>query len=179
MKRYFLTKWNPAYLDEYGTLPSKYNEWSSISDIGKMQNGEVLTEEEYIHTENAIISSLLSMMQEVGVSVLYTMHLEKKSDLGDYLKISELYHTLYTDHMKAVFLKITEGMPLDGQDLADAMRLILREHFWCGLYARTSHFLVRFCYDLDVDIVCMGLSEPILSNIQTKGLYIRVVEEYM
>lgn len=50
-----IIKYNPAFRDERGAYLK--DEWTSVSDVGKSFDGEVLTFEEYYKIENAYVAS--------------------------------------------------------------------------------------------------------------------------
>lgn len=73
--RYRVTKYDPAYRDEWGAYTR--DEWASRRDIGQEIGGYVLTDDDYLSTENRYLYVLTAFAQESGVSHLTVVGLDK------------------------------------------------------------------------------------------------------
>ena len=122
MIEYRVTKYNPAFRDARGAYTG--DDWTSFSDIGKSFAGVVLTEAEYQRVEQAYISTTLAFLAEGGISSLTVEELENPANL---------------------VLPVAEGSVVRVEELAEVMRPILREEFWCRLEAEGG--FVHFGYD--------------------------------
>jgi hypothetical protein len=73
--RYRVTKYNPGYRDRWGAYA--HDEWTNRRDIGRDIDGHVLTEDEYLSTENRYLYVLTAFAQEAGVQRLTVVGLDK------------------------------------------------------------------------------------------------------
>jgi hypothetical protein len=105
---YRVTKYNPAFRTPERTYTRE--EWISLRDVGGSFAGIVLTREDYERVESAYVASALSFLREVGLSSLTVRGLE--------------------NHRKQP-LAFGEGSSLSLEQVGDAIRLVLREEYWC------------------------------------------------
>ena len=108
MYEYRVTKYNPAFRTPEGTYTRE--EWISVRDVGGLFAGIVLTREDYERVESAYVASALSFLREAGLSSLTVRGLE--------------------NHQKQP-LTFGEGSTLPLEQVGDAIRLVLREEYWC------------------------------------------------
>lgn len=78
MNRYRISKYNPLY-----RCAGRYlkDEWTDFSDIGKIFEGNVLTEQEYLSVEQNYISCLVDILRLADVDVLSITALECYEDV--------------------------------------------------------------------------------------------------
>ena len=99
-------------------------DWTSISDVGKMFNGEVLKYSEYEYFENLYLSVIEKICLELGVSKMRITDIEDPYNLCVY----------------------RSGDVLVGIDaIIDVARDCLREKFWCKL--NIDNLFFHFGYD--------------------------------
>ena len=110
MFQYRVTKYDPAFRDASGR--HLRDEWISFSDIGRSFGGVPLTREEYQRVEDAYVAAALGFLRESGCDSLTVVDLENARA-----------------HLSAP----AEGAALSGPRLAEAVRGLLREYFWCRL----------------------------------------------
>lgn len=124
INNYRISKYNPKY-----SYAGRYlkEEWTDFSDIGKMFEGKLLTENEYIIVEQNYISCLIGILKQSGV---------------DFLSITELecYDTLVWKNKQKVSVEI----------LPKLFRDCLRNKCWCKL--ETQMAFIHFGYDYYVYI---------------------------
>jgi len=120
MFEYRVTKYDPAVRQAKGT----YAEWTSVSHIGTVFNGKVLSQAAYEGVETAYIAVALAFLREVGVSSVQIRGLENHN------------HVSFS-HEEGDFLALTDALEL--------MTRILREEIWCRL--ESSEAFVHFGYD--------------------------------
>lgn len=121
MLEYRITKYDPAYRDPTGAYV--LDTWTSRSDIGKVFNGALLTHEEYERVEQAYIATAVAFLQESGCTALTVNSLA--------FHCTGLWHS--------------DGDRLRLPQIAEAIRDMLREEFWCRL--ESSDAFVHFGYD--------------------------------
>jgi hypothetical protein len=105
---YRVTKYNPAFRTPEGTFTRE--EWISVHDIGGPFDGIVLTREYFERVETAYVTSALSFLCEAGLSSLIVTGLKS-----------------HRSHPVA----FSEGSTLPLEPVGDAIRMVLREEYWC------------------------------------------------
>ena len=120
MEYFRISKYNPQ-----NVINGKYiiDEWTDYSDIGKQFRGEILTEEEYLITEQSYISCIEKIIKSSNIEGLYVSCLEK------YEKECLWYNEQYIEH---IFL---EKIVTD----------CLRNKCWCKL--TNGDYYIHFGYD--------------------------------
>ena len=108
MYEYRVTKYNPAFRTPQGTYTRE--EWISVHDIGGSFGGNILTREEFERVENTYVASALSFLREAGLSSLIVVGLENR---------------------RGHPLAFSEGSSLPLEQIGDAIRMVLREEYWC------------------------------------------------
>ncbi len=83
-----ITKYNPNYRNKQGHY--RKNEWSSISDIGKRFDGELLTFDEYLKIENLYVKSIFLIFDYFNTDGIIITHLFKISNKKDFTKYDNL-----------------------------------------------------------------------------------------
>lgn len=163
MYYYRVTKYDPAHRDEDGRYMK--NEWISVYDIGRCFDGETLTAEEYLSTEEHYIEAVLLSMQETGVETFKVTGLEKNGydDIG-------IFHF----DLKHVYESLQEGLSLSGELLKDTMKLILREVVWAKLESNIMN--VHFGYDYYMYICSKKPLEAMKQTAQNKGLFVENIK---
>lgn len=121
MNTYRVTKYDPQYRDG-----GKYlrDEWTDYSDIGKTFRGEVLTESEYLTTEQNYIHCIIELLQTAGVQSLCIEDLE-------------IHQPIPWKNKQC----------LSAEKSADIIRDCLRNKCWCRLTEENQAAYVHFGYD--------------------------------
>ena len=109
MFEYRVTKYDPAWRDDRGAYTRE--EWTSYGDIGQPSGGQVLTPGEYQRVEDAYVSAALAFLGEAGVNTLTVEGLEAHGNPP----------------------LIAAGSSLGLSEVAEVIRRVLREEFWCRL----------------------------------------------
>lgn len=113
MIEYRVTKYDPAHRDARGAYGR--DEWTALTDVGRSFGGVVLTAEEYERVEDAYVAAALTFWKEAGRPALIVRGLENANRSA---------------------AAPSEGSAVDGDpQLADVVRSVLREEFWCRLEA--------------------------------------------
>ena len=137
MNEYRVTKYNPAFRNDYGhhTGPSRNPavrideapftkfEWTTFKEIGETFSGVVFTREEYDRVEDAYIETAMTFLRESGESSVRVTGLDKRGKQFD--------------------LDNGDVLPLERID--EIMRPTLREEISCRLEGRES--FVHFDWD--------------------------------
>ena len=115
------------------------DEWTSVSDIGRMYSGGVFTLSDYLATEEAYVETVRRFLASTGDNSLRVSGLEFKADCG----------TLPSELAAEAEIRLRmlrEGMEVLGQNLDWVVRLNLRELVWCRLEGKGGLY-VHFGYD--------------------------------
>ena len=76
-KKISITKYNPIYRNKLGHF--QRDEWTSISDIGKVYNGKIFTYSDYEHFEDLYLKAIFNLMSFFGSKEIKIIHLFKYS----------------------------------------------------------------------------------------------------
>jgi hypothetical protein len=141
MGEFRISKYDPALRNSDGSFVGET--WTSISDIGRVFQGELFTEEEYLATEEAYVAAIRSTMRACGIEELRVKDLEVLQEGSDSVPRS--------GNQVAPALVPVEGVTLSSQEVDAVVRLVLRECVWCRLVGDAG-FFVHFGYDFYVYI---------------------------
>jgi hypothetical protein len=135
MVAYRVTKYNPELRSPTGIFTG--GEWTSVSDVGKMGIWRP-TLGEYMRVEDGYVEAVRGFQVLSGESSLFVRDFEAGRGLG------HLPEAL-VEESRAHLACMSEGAELAGEDLAWAVRLVLRETAWCRL--ESARLFVHFGYD--------------------------------
>lgn len=170
MVRYRISKYNPKFRDEDGCYTRE--EWTSISDVGEYINGVKVSLQEYLDTESKYIKALNSILNDLNIKHLYVMELEKQDDTINNDYVFEGFTMNVIDTVKS----LKEGQELNREKINYVIQATLREIFWCGLYSRTTHIIIKPGYDFYINVICPQLSQNVIESISNLGLYIEKIK---
>ncbi|MEK6190268.1 MAG: hypothetical protein N2A99_04670 [Carnobacterium alterfunditum] len=154
MKSIRVTKYNPQNSDEEG-LYTLLDEWTSISDVGKMYHGQIFTMEQYLVAEEKYIRAVRLLMQKTSVNQLKLLDLE--------------------NHSYKTALNLSEGKTIPISLVSELVKMILREEVWERLVAK-NQFEIHFGYDYYMYFIGKNLTEYIIEELRKiDGLYVEDV----
>ena len=162
MKKYRITKYNPAFRNENGEY--MIDEWTSIWDIGKRFYNGVLDNETYYETEIKYLQALKYVLDDNSVLSMRVSQLEKYND-----EFCEIH--LSSDEQK-LKNNIKVGSLLDCKHIEVLSRMILREILWGKLESVDGLVTVEFGYDYYMYVICKELSEYTKRKIFMLGLFV-------
>ena len=125
LNKYSIVKYRPEFYDEHGVYMK--DEWTSVSDIGNIFDGEELTKDQYLEVENAYISTVKELVAAAGCKYLSVVGIE---DYG--LRRAKAFNN-ENKAMYQIVSQYTEGHRLSVNDIDYVMKLCLREQYWCIL----------------------------------------------
>jgi hypothetical protein len=152
------------------------DDWTSITDIGKVFRDKVLDAVEYFTTENMHIKAVKLIVNELGMNQFYVNSLEKNFKIANFYYMVKKYTDYYPDRLIEVFRSIKDGMELSGEDACDLCRLVLREHLWCNLISRDRSLIITFGSDYSMRIFCRELRKEMINSIRDSGLFIEIMD---
>ncbi|AZQ57274.1 hypothetical protein EJ994_17340 [Maribacter sp. MJ134] len=126
MTKFQISKYDPAFKTEEG----KYlkDDWTSISDIGKIYDGKLLTVDDYLDVEAKYINVIKKILDETESSYLRVVGLEKFDD-----SLNKIDNVPYDNKSDEIYKSLEEGKVLNLNDAIILTKLILRENVWCYL----------------------------------------------
>lgn len=160
-----VTKYNPNYRDEFRRY--KRSEWTSFCEIGKVFDGNKLTNDNYIAIENAYVDAIVAFMNGVENTSLTVKGLEKKNN--NIMLNRE--HELYSDEMINFYAAVQENDVLSIRAIQHLARLVLREDLWCKL-EKDDIMFVHFGYDYYMYIGSHKICVDAINKIKKRGLFV-------
>ncbi len=163
--RYTVTKYDTKYRREDGSYSR--DEWTEMSDVGKIYNGELFTIEEYYRVEALYVNAVLVIMnyfnsKSITVLLFGTDDKRKKSYINN-IKNNPLIKG-----------KLFEGSIIDDiETISELIRLCLRRII--GMHFEiTNNQNVRMGFDYDYYMyLYVQKDEPILfEQINSTGLFV-------
>jgi hypothetical protein len=121
--QYRVTKYAPSLRDATGAYAGE--DWTSRSDIGRVFDGGMLSEAEYLKVENSYLSAMENFLDEASIESLELKGLERHGAAGG-------------GFLRGGNLSIAQSL--------DFARLALREEAWGKLVVPGSAY-VHFGYD--------------------------------
>ncbi len=120
MNNYRISKYNPIYRQD-GIY--KKEEWTSMSDIGRIYDNIMFTPEMYLTVEQSYLSVIKCFCEQLNVNSLTVVGLE------DYNCLCDFYN----------------GQEVRLNDILQISQDCLREKYWCKL--ESKNFFIHFGYD--------------------------------
>lgn len=143
MKEYRITKYNPS-----NRVDGVYiaDEWTSVSDIGKVFGGIQLSQDVYLKTEKAYIDCCIELIEKAQISKLSIAQAEYYSENVHFP--TNIFST---------------------QDICQVITACLREQCWLKLVAKD--FFIHFGYDYYMYIGSVLPSERVVEIAERHGLF--------
>lgn len=114
-----VTKYNPILRNEQGHY--KKDEWTSMSDIGRIYNGRLFTYEEYIETEAKYIEAVFLTMDFFRSKKIKISHIYKFNSKPFFKKRK-------AENLHDSYLRFTKGYSITSKEEIEAIiKLRLRE----------------------------------------------------
>ena len=164
-----IVKYHPEAYDENGAY-KRQDEWISIYEIGKNKTweGDILTKEEYLKTEDKYVKVAIAIMKKCGCKQLTIVPFSIKSTKKDIKKVS-LSKEEY-DSFCSILHNTNNSKRIDIDEIADYIKLSLRERDF--VIVNISHHLLMWSDDYYLCINC-NLDERVLRSIvECEGLYL-------
>jgi hypothetical protein len=170
---YRISKYNPGNRNKKGEYQA--DEWTSVSDIGKLFNGQMLDINTYRSAEDTYINAVALLMRHFGLNTMFISGLEKDK-VWDGIETAKRYPELYPDNLEKTFQTAEEGGELDFDGTLAVCRLLLREDLRCDLYSCEKGFEIIVGYDFYIKVRSTAISEDIIGEIDRMGLYVETMK---
>jgi hypothetical protein len=146
--QYRVTKYAPSLRDATGAYA--VDDWTSRSDIGRVFDGGMLSESEYLKVENSFLSTMENFLEEAGIQSLELKGLESHGTAGG-------------GFLRGGNLSIAQSL--------DFARLVLREDAW-GKLVVPGRAYVHFGYDYYMYIGVPSKCERSIAIAHDLGLFV-------
>ncbi|MBP7822146.1 MAG: hypothetical protein KA010_04435 [Saprospiraceae bacterium] len=165
MKEYRITKYNPIFRNEKGHYLK--DEWTDVSDVGKIFDGKQLTENDYLVIEKAYIASVFTMLAISNLDHLRIVGLWPEN-ISERLSL-EKDRWYFESGFESIVLIEDHLVLLSELELV--LKLIFRGTISCRLEVY-NQFYVHFGYDYYMYIGGKEISDIALAEISSSGLFI-------
>lgn len=145
MMQYRISKYNPEFQNE---RKFEEDDFTSISDVGKVYDGKMISMEDYLEEEVHYVQLLSELASEANLFPFLICDLEK-----------------YNDEKKW-----KESQAITLENFAELFCDCLREDVWCRLNSKQGGF-VHFGYDMYVYIGCNLPSERVSATAHLNSLF--------
>lgn len=142
---YRVSKYDPDFRLPNGAY--QRDEWTSVSDVGRVFDGRVVTCSEYLLAEASYVQAVQCFMNQSGQTTLRVAGLEVGDLCFDGLPCG------LADETGMRVRAVVDGAQVSGSELDWIVRLALREALWCRLMGDDG-FYVHFGYDYCLLIGC-------------------------
>jgi len=164
MHCYRITKYNPKHRDCDGHYT--IDDWTSISDVGKLFNSKKLSFHSYKLCEDAYINAIDLLLKTNEIPFLEIVDLEKYG--------FKSYADLDNKNPKDCYDNASSGQLIHLDDINLFARLILREMAWCKLLH--GDFFIHFGYDYYMYVGGVNELKEELITINKSGLFVEKME---
>lgn len=154
-----ITKYNPAYRNAQGAYLRP--EWTAISDVGRVFEGELFTQQEYLRVEAAYVQAAYLLL--AGAAPVMLVDLERWASPPEQERESALFQA---------WQALEEGALVTSQELGRVVQLILREHTWCSIVHHPSRVRLRFGYDYYMYVHYDQMPNETFTAIEALGLFV-------
>jgi len=172
MYKYTISKYNPLYRDKNGRYLKE--DWTAISDIGKVFDGTELIVNDYLKTEDSYIRALQLIMQYFELSYLNVSDARRSFGEDEFKEIIDNRKIKYTQDIFETYNHLEKFKKLNEKELNSFCRLMLREDIGAKVfYPRLLKIFI--CYDYLMGIHSSKSLKKIIPEIEALGLF---VEEF-
>lgn len=151
MPGFRLTKYDPRLRDADGAY--RVDDWTSISDVGRIFAGRALTADDYQRVEDAYVAAISAAHEDCGAPALFARDVESRQEFA-----------------------LAEHEPLAGPRLAEVIRGCLRELVWCRIESDDGQFSVHFGWDYYAYLTVAHLSARAQQTARDSGLFLEPFE---
>ena len=156
-----ITKYDPQYRNPEGHFTQE--EWTSYADIGKLYNNKSLTYNDYLKTETLYINAIHYFINELAISSLQIIELERPNAI-----INDAHNT---NEMITLFNDIRDNDWIKSDQIDTLCKLILREQIWCKLI-NDEKIYIHFGYDYYMYIGTILPCQNAITQIHYEGLFV-------
>ncbi|MDO3413299.1 hypothetical protein QWJ34_26340 [Saccharibacillus sp. CPCC 101409] len=148
----------------------KTPDWTSIYDIGRSYNGNVLTPEEYLSVEDKYVQAVVLFAEKPGVESMELFLFGRMSE-DTSRKMIEQAPRCWPAELLEFYRSIHGDAVLSGKQIEYAARLGLREVF-SALMRKKDELYVDLSYDFYMHLGSRVDDEEAIRQIKKSGLFV-------
>lgn len=169
MYKFNISKYNPAFRDSNWRYIKE--DWTAISDIGKVFDGKMLTVADYMSTEDNYIKAIQAIFQFCNLTYLKVEDVRKSFEDKKFMDIIQNRKVGYTPQILEIYNNVEGIKKLEFQDLDLFFRLLLREDIGAKIfYPRKLKIFI--CYDYLMGVNSSRSINQIIPFIESIGLFV-------
>lgn len=169
MYKYNISKYNPVFRNSDGRYLKE--DWTAISDVGKVFDGKELSVEDYIKTEDAYIKAIQIIMDYIGLSYIKVCDVRKSFEFDMFNEVISKRKVRYTNDILETYSGVEKIKTLNAGEVDLFCRLMLREDIGAKVFYPRK-LKVFICYDYLMGINSSKSIEKIIPQIEALGLYV-------
>ncbi len=163
MPEYRITKYDPAHRDAAGAYTR--TTWTTFGDVGRSFEGVVLTPAAYAAVEDAYVDTAVAFLRESAVGALNVSALQNARAVSlplvapqgqpEHSLAGTAVETAVPCHGSVRLLvrdSLGDESSLKVDEIAPALRRLLREQFWCRLEGAAAFVHVGWDYYMYVGV---------------------------
>lgn len=145
-----IVKYPPSGYNKDGIY--MYDDWTSISDIGKSFNGKIFSAKDYLKVENQYINTVLMIMSELDCKYLTIAYIEVNQN--EMINDIEMYEKKYGVNITGTFPNLKKRMRISRINIPNILKLCLRELCYIVFSCKSKKLKLYFSYDYYLNIKC-------------------------
>lgn len=165
MKKYRITKYDPQNRNTQGEY--LFDHWTEISDVGKILEGQLITEVEYLRIERDYINAVLEILKDQKQEYLRLVSFNKKR-FEESLKInlSEWFHELSFEN-----IELFEDKKINIKEIPTVIKLNLRGYLDTTIEIIDKYY-IQFGNDFYMYVGTPDLSQKAIAKINSTSVFI-------
>ena len=165
MYQWRITKYDPALRDKNDVFLG--DDWIMPQELGKTYKGGklTLTPQEYLKVEGHYVQAAMAFFKQSGVAKLTVKDLQNVKAVPEEIEKHGLNEKI----------TLHEGQQLGADDIANTVRMMLRELEWCRLEA-PDKFFIHIGWDYYMYIGCEIDLPQAIAETERLGLYVEACE---
>ena len=163
-----IVKYPPSGYNKDGIYT--YDDWTSISDIGKSFNGKILSAKDYLKVENQYINTVLMVMSALDCKYLTIEYIEVNQDR--IINDIEIYKKKYGISITGTLPKLKRKMRISQINIPNILRLCLRELCYIVFSCKSKKLKLYFSYEYYLNIKCPIDSNTLSQIVKRNNLYL-------
>lgn len=171
MNKYRISKYNPSYRGSTGRYSKE--DWTAISDIGKIFDGKLLTIELYKSVEDNYVNTVRTIMDYLNISHLTASDIRRSSNEEGFERVVKKYQTLYNNEIREAYYNVVNNTKLSAQKIEPVIRLLLREDIGADVYCDEMRVFIGYDYLMGIHTV--QPIETIVPDIEIMGIFVEKV----
>ncbi|TLG76692.1 hypothetical protein [Culicoidibacter larvae] len=144
IKEYTICKYDPQSRNEHGTYIK--DEWTSVSDIGKLFDDGICTAKNYLDVENNLVAFCLGLVKKYDVHALWSFDFKFFS----YADIS----LPFAFEINQLIKHFSDGDEIKGNNIELIIRAMLRSNSGGTLFSRNKHLVIEMGWDYYMHLEC-------------------------